>query len=218
MSRSLTALTLTALMALTPGLAMAQDSDPAPETETEAAPAEGAATPETGTEGAETPGLDMGQPVQQGPALGQRYVKETHGDWNLACIRTEAENDPCSLVQVLVDGTDNPVAEVSLFRLQGAQAAAGATVIVPLETFLPGQLTIAVDGGAAKRYNYQFCNQIGCIAQIGLTQADVDAFRAGNAATVTIIPAQAPDQPISLNMSLTGFTAGYNVVDVVSNQ
>ena len=98
------------------------------------------------------------------------------------------------------------------------EALAGATVIVPLETFLPGQLTIAVDGGAAKRYNYQFCNQIGCIAQIGLTQADVDAFRAGNAATVTIIPAQAPDQPISLNMSLTGFTAGYNVVDVVSNQ
>ena len=183
MSRSLPALPLTALLALTPGLAMAQDSDPAPETETEAAPAEGAATPETGTEGAEPPGLDT-----------------------------------CSLVQVLVDGTDNPVAEVSLFRLQGAQAAAGATVIVPLETFLPGQLTIAVDGGAAKRYNYQFCNQIGCIAQIGLTQADVDAFRAGNAATVTIIPAQAPDQPISLNMSLTGFTAGYNVVDVVSNQ
>lgn len=192
---SLMALTLSA------GLAVAQDTG---ETADQGAPADGAAP------------LDMGQPVQQGPALGQRYVKESHGDWNLACIKTEAEVDPCSLVQVLLDETQNPVAEVSMFRLSGGQAAAGATVIVPLETYLPGQLTIAVDGGGAKRYNYQFCNQIGCVAQIGLTQGDIDSFKAGRAAEVTIIPAQAPDQRITLTMSLSGFTAGYDVVDVVS--
>ena len=227
MSRSLTALSLTALI-LMAGSAMAQDTDTATETAeppaTEAPATDAPATEAPATEApadapaAQDPGLDMGQPVQEGPAPGQRYVKDSFGDWNLACIKTDAETDPCSLVQVLVDETNNPVAEVSLFRLAGGQAAAGATVIVPLETFLPGQLTIAVDGGNAKRYNYQFCNQIGCVAQIGLTQADVDAFKAGREATVRIVPAPAPDRPITLTMSLSGFTAGYDVVDVVTNQ
>ena len=214
MSRSLTALSLTAFI-LSAGLALAQDTAQEPAETTPDAPAAGT-TADAPADNA--PSLDMGQPVQTGPALGQRYVKETYGDWNLACIKTEAEVDPCSMVQVLLDGTNNPVAEVSLFRLEGAQAVAGATVIVPLETFLPGQLTIAVDGGNAKRYNYQFCNQIGCVAQIGLTQADVDAFKAGREATVRIVPAPAPDRPITLTMSLSGFTAGYDVVDVVTNQ
>lgn len=199
MTRSRIALSLIALT-FSAGIAAAQDTTP----DQPAAPSTAAP-------------LDMGQPVQTGPALGQRYIKETHGDWNLACIKTEAETDPCSLVQVLKDDTDNAVAEVSLFRLAGGQAAAGATVIVPLETFLPGQLTIAVDGGIAKRYAYQFCNQIGCVAQIGLTEEDISAFKAGAKATVTLVPAPAPDSPIRLDMSLSGFTAGYNVVDVVQN-
>ncbi|QEW20197.1 Invasion protein B, involved in pathogenesis [Marinibacterium anthonyi] len=217
MSRSLTALSLTALLLMTGAVAAQTAEQPAdPGTTTEqTAPGEQTA-PETPA--ANPPALDMGQPIQEGPQVGQRYVKEPYGDWNLACIKTENETDPCSLVQVLQDETDNPVAEVSLFRLEGAQAAAGATVIVPLETFLPGQLTISVDGGNAKRYNYQFCNQVGCIAQIGLTQGDIDAFKAGASASVRLVPAQAPDKPITLTMSLKGFTAGYDAVDIVKNQ
>lgn len=162
--------------------------------------------------------LDLGQPVGDGPQLGERYSKEKFGDWDLACIKTEAESDPCSLLQILTDDQQNPVAEVSLFRLDGSgQAIAGATVIVPLETLLPGQLTIAVDGASGKRYNYSFCNQIGCIAQIGLTNEDVDAFKRGNTATVSLVPAPAPDQRITLTMSLAGFTAGFDAVDVVQN-
>lgn len=163
--------------------------------------------------------LDLGQPVQDGPKLGERYAKETHGDWNIACIKTEAETDPCSLLQILQDDNGNSVAEVSMFRLEGSgQAVAGATVIVPLETLLPAQLTISVDGAPGKRYGYSFCNPIGCIAQIGLTAEDIDAFKKGGEATVSLVPAPAPDQLIALKMSLKGFTAGYDVVDIVSNQ
>lgn len=163
--------------------------------------------------------LDLGQPVQDGPKLGERYAKETHGDWNIACIKTEAETDPCSLLQILQDDNGNSVAEVSMFRLEGSgQAVAGATVIVPLETLLPAQLTISVDGAPGKRYGYSFCNPIGCIAQIGLTAEDIDAFKKGGEATVSLVPAPAPGQLISLKMSLKGFTAGYDVVDIVSNQ
>ena len=165
------------------------------------------------------PTLDLGQPVSDGPQRGERYSREKFGDWDLACIKTDQEKDPCSLLQILTDpNSDNPMAEFSLFRLEnGGQAVAGATVIVPLETLLPAQLTITVDGGAGKRYNYTFCNPIGCIAQIGFTQADVDAFKRGARATISLVPAPAPDQRVDLELSLNGFTAGYDAVDVVRN-
>lgn len=173
-------------------------------------------TGDTSADG-ETPSvLDLGEPVADGPQLGERYSKAKHGDWDLACIKTEAETDPCSLLQVLVDNNGNPIAEMSLFRLEdGGQAVAGATVVVPLETLLPAQLTISVDGGAGKRYNYSFCNPIGCVAQIGLTSEDIEAFKKGNAAKISLRPAPAPDQLVELDLSLKGFTAGFDVVDIV---
>lgn len=203
MFKSLTPLSVVALMAF--GLpAMAQD------TTTDE-------TPATEEPAAESP-LDMGQAVAEGPQLGERYLKAKFGDWDLACIKTELETDPCSLLQILHDEKGNAVAEVSLFRLEeGGQALAGATIIVPLETLLPAQLTISVDGAPGKRYNYSFCNPIGCIAQIGLTEADIEAFKKGNKATVSLVPAPAPDQVVTLPMSLNGFTAGFEAVDVVAN-
>lgn len=160
--------------------------------------------------------LDLGQPVGEGPKVGERYSKEKFGDWDLACINTGTDQDPCSMLQVLSDTQGNPTAEVSIFRLEGSgQAVAGGTIIVPLETLLTAQVTVAVDGGNGKRYNFSFCNQLGCIAQVGFTQVDIDAFRAGNVATVTIVPAPAPEQRVQLEMSLTGFTAAYDAVDVV---
>ncbi len=162
--------------------------------------------------------LDLGEPVTQGPQLGERYSKKKFGDWDLACVKTERETDPCSLLQVMLDDQGNAVAEMSLFRLANrGQAVAGATVVVPLETLLPAQLTIAIDGGGAKRYNYSFCNPVGCVAQIGLTEDDVAAFQRGAEAKVSLVPAQAPDQRVELTLSLTGFTAAYEVVDVVEN-
>lgn len=214
MLKSLTPITLAAVLAMAAPLA-------AQETATEE-PAEAPAETETDAP-AESTGsrvdsvLDLGEPVQDEPKVGDRYTKESFGDWDLACYKTGTETEPCSLLQVLAGPQGNPLAEVSLFRIaqQGGQAVAGATVLVPLETLLPAALTISVDGAPAKRYNYSFCNQLGCVAQIGLTQADIDAFKKGSAATVSLRPAPAPDQVIELSLSLKGFTAGYDVVDVV---
>ncbi|KUP92631.1 invasion associated locus B family protein [Tritonibacter horizontis] len=163
--------------------------------------------------------LDLGTPNDDASQVGQRYSKEKFGDWDLACVRTNSGEDPCSLVQVLVDDEGGPVAEVSLFRIDtagGGQAVAGATVIAPLETLLPAGLSISVDGAPGKRYNFSFCNSAGCVAQIGLTEADINAFKQGSAATFSLRPAPAPETVVSVKMSLSGFTSGYNAVDVVS--
>lgn len=163
--------------------------------------------------------LDLGSPANGEPQVGTRYSKEKYGDWDLACIKTETDQDPCSLLQVMKDDKGQPMAEFSLFRLEGGgQAVAGASVIVPLETLLPAQLTISVDGAPGKRYQYSFCNPIGCVAQIGLTEEDVAALKKGKEAEISLVPAPAPDQLVKLHLSLNGFTSGYEVTDVVKNQ
>jgi invasion protein IalB len=150
------------------------------------------------------------------PQVGQTYVREVVQDWEIQCVKTETgEDEPCQMYQLLQNEAGNPVAEVSLFKLpQGGQAVAGATVIVPLETALQAQLRIAVDGAQSKRYPYSLCNQIGCFARIGLTNSDLNGFKRGAKAVVTIVPFVAQDQQIQLEMSLNGFTASFEKTTV----
>ena len=171
------------------------------------APAEGeAATPE------EALGLSMGE-----SEVGQTYVDEVSGDWEVRCVRTESGEDPCQLYQLLQDEAGNSVAEISVFPLPaGEQAVAGATVITPLETLLTAQIGLRVDQGGVKRYPFSWCSEIGCFSRIGFTQADLDSFKRGAEATLTIRPVAAPDQTVDLAVSLSGFTAGYEAI-VASN-
>ncbi|MCL6282137.1 invasion associated locus B family protein [Ruegeria sp. 2012CJ41-6] len=210
MFKKVTPACIAALLALSTAT-YAQDTT---ETETDTVESDQGAVENAESEGV----LDLGQPVADAQQLGSRYSKETFGDWNLACIRTEAETDPCSLLQVMNGPDGNPMAEMSLFRIKNSGAAiAGATIIVPLETLLTAQLTISVDGAPGKRYNYTLCNPVGCVAQIGLTQEDIDAMKKGTEATISLVPAPAPDQKIDIKMSLKGFTAGFDAVDVIDN-
>jgi len=158
-------------------------------------------------------GISLGEPVQDEPGIGDPYVREEFGDWDLRCVRTEDGNDPCQLYQLLEDQGGNSVAEISIFPLpDNQQAEAGATIVTPLETLLTQQLTLTVDGGQAKRYPFTFCTQIGCIARIGLLAEEVEQFRRGANASIRIVPAAAPDQQVTLDVSLSGFTAGFNAV------
>jgi invasion protein IalB len=159
--------------------------------------------------------LDMGTPVGEdaGAAetpLGQPYILEVSTDWEVRCVRTQLEHDPCALHQVLQDQQGNSVATIELVNLPGGQdAEAGATIVTPLETLLTRQLTLSIDGGSARQYPFSFCTEQGCVARVGFTPAEVDAFRRGAVARLTIYPAGAPDTAVELDASLSGFTAGF---------
>lgn len=163
--------------------------------------------------------LDLGEPAGDENVLGRPYVREVSGDWEIRCVRTgNPDEDPCQLYQLLRDRGDNPVAEISIFRLpEGGQAAAGANVIVPLETLLTAKMTISVDGTQGKRYDYSFCNTVGCFARIGLTPDDVNSFKRGATAAIQLRPFAAPDQIVTALMSLTGFTAGFDKIPEVED-
>ncbi len=189
------------------GLALAAAQPVFAQSTGEPVPADGSAAETGGND------LSLGEPVQTEPAVGEPYVREEFGDWALRCVRTESGDDPCQLYQLLADQNGNSVAEISIFPLpDNEQAAAGATVVTPLETLLTQQITLTVDGGQAKRYPFTFCTQIGCVARIGLLAEEVDQFRRGAQATVRIVPAAAPDQVVTLGVSLSGFTAGFAAV------
>jgi len=151
--------------------------------------------------------------TQETAEVNDTYLLKSIDAWELRCVKTADGSDPCQLYQLLKDTEGNSVAEFSLFALpDGGQATAGATVIAPLETLLTANLRIAIDGGEPKIYPFTFCATLGCVARVGFTAAEVAQFQKGAKAVMTIVPAGAPEQKVNLDISLKGFTAGFDAV------
>lgn len=208
---------LVALGAAVPAVAQTTTEAPA-EGEAAApaeAPAEGAA--EAPAEGAApdlSMGVDVGAPAGE-IKPGDTYVVASFEAWQQRCIKTELSADPCQLYQLLKDKDGNSVAELSFFSLpEGSEgpAVAGATFIAPLETLLTEGLRLTVDSNKTRAYPFTVCTQQGCVARLGFSAEEVAMFKKGNLATMAIVPFVAPDQQVGLEVSLAGFTAGFDAV------
>lgn len=180
---------------------------------------EAPATPTTGT--AADAGLSMGteagaparMPTRDEAEVGQAYLAATFERWEQRCEKTAEGKDPCQLYQLLNDKDGNAVAEFTIFSLpEGGEATAGATIVAPLETLLTANLGIKVDSDKGKLYPFTFCTAVGCVARVGFTADEVSGFKKGAKATMIIVPAAAPDVTVDLEISLKGFTAGYDAV------
>jgi invasion protein IalB len=198
---------LAAVLAVS-GAAAQETAAPA---ETEAPPAEEAAP----AQGAPGTGLSLGREVSD---VGRPYTRETFEAWELRCVRTEdGKKEPCQIYQLLKDAEGVSVAEITMVNLpEGGQAVAGATIITPLETLLTEAVTIAVDGGSTKRYPFTFCAAVGCVARVGFTAPEVESFKKGAKATLSIVPLGAPGERVNLDISLKGFTAAFEAVQAAT--
>lgn len=153
---------------------------------------------ETGTDAAPVDGL------------GQPYILELSGDWQIVCVRTELEHDPCSMGQDLLDPGGSQVAQLRVINLPPGSPTAGAVNLsTPLATLLSRQVTLSVDGTPANQYGFTYCTEAFCLSSFGLSEEDINAFRRGATAEWTIFSVQAPDVPVTLTSSLSGFTAGF---------
>jgi invasion protein IalB len=199
-----TALALIAALAALP-LAAQTTEAPAP-----AATAEG--------DSAVAGNLSLGQEVGS-DGIGSTYAAAKFEDWEQRCVRTESGADPCQLYKLLKDAQGNSVAEFTVFGLPAGTegpAVAGATFIAPLETLLTSGMRMQIDEGQSKVYPFTFCAEIGCIARLGFTAEEVAAMKKGANAVISIVPFVAPDQTVTLNVSLKGFTAGLAAVDAAN--
>lgn len=179
---------------------LAQETTPAPDA---TAPAADAAAADT---------LSMGQPPADG--VGTTYSKATFEQWEQRCVKQADGNDPCQLYQLLKDAQGTSVAEINMFGLpEGGQAVAGATIIVPLETLLTAGLRFGIDTAEPKVYPFTTCARIGCIARIGFTAEELAAIKKGAKGVLTIVPAIDPKATVALDVSLKGFTAGFDAVN-----
>lgn len=169
-------------------------------------------TPLAGT--AQTAAGTDALPVGETP-VGEIYVAETHGDWEIRCIRAEeGQPEPCQLYQLLRDANGGAVAEFNIFDVTDeGPVVAGATIVTPIDTLLPPGIRLRVDEGTWSEYPFAFCQPIGCFARLGLTADDLASLRGGSSAFIALVPLPAPDQVIELATSLTGFTAGFAALE-----
>lgn len=186
-------------------------------------PAADAATPATEAPAAEAPAAEAPAATAEAPAaqtpaepqVGGYYVRSAHDSWTLRCIKTEIGADPCELYQLMKDGEGNSVAEITMIPLMnGGEAAAGATIVSPLETDLMKGISLQIDSGQRKAYPFNFCAPVGCVSRVGLSKGELDNLKRGNSASVGVLPFGAPeDQTVMLTLSLKGFTAGYAALE-----
>lgn len=172
---------------------------------TEAPAAEAPATP--------APAAPASTPANAAEAqVGQAYPRETFGDWMLRCIKSPDGKDPCELYQLLKDADGGAVAEASVLPMK-EQVAAVVTFVAPLETDLQAGLGLAIDANKPARFPFMLCAQVGCISRVGMSQAEIVTLKRGKEAKVTLLPFGAqPDQMVSLKLSLSGFTAGFDAL------
>lgn len=176
-----------------------------------AAPAADAATPPAA--GAPAAGA---APAPAADQVGAYYNKSTHDDWLLRCLKTQDGKDPCELYQLLKDQAGKSVAEVSVIPFTG-EAAAIINFVAPLETDLQAGLGLQIDAGKNNAYPFLVCAPVGCVSRIGLTEAELGRFKNGNKATVSLLPFGADPKAnlVKLDVSLKGFTAGFNALQEV---
>ena len=138
----------------------------------------------------------------------------TRGDWNVRCITSNpGEIDKCEIQQLLFLNENTPIADISIFKLpEGDRAIAAANVMVPLETLLTKKFRFAFSEDLVKEFPYSFCNQNGCLVRMGLLKEDIEAMKKGSSSELSITHISSPEASINLSLSLSGFTAAFDII------
>ncbi len=158
------------------------------------------------------PSTDAAEPAEAEPS---EVTRATFDDWEVRCLST---SDECFLYQLALDADGNPVAEFSLLKLPASgEAAAGATVVTPLGTLLTSGVVLQIDSSAERQYPFGWCSQVGCFARFGLDNETIGAMKRGSSGQLTLVSVADPNAPISVPLSLTGFTAAYDSLEIPPN-
>ena len=161
----------------------------------------------------EADSLSIDDTIMSEPQKTEPYIKERFENWSLKCIKTVNSIERCEANQIIFNQKQQPVAEISIIKLpKGQVAAAAATIIVPLETVLSEGLVLAIQELEPKKYQFKFCNSLGCYSQIGLTDDEVEALKRKEKASIFLKHISSGDQQIVIPMSLDGFTKTFSNV------
>ena len=161
----------------------------------------------------EADSLSIDDTIMSKPQKTEPYIKERFKNWSLKCIKPVNSIERCEANQIIFNQKQQPVAEISIIKLpRGQVATAAATIIVPLETILSEGLVLAIQELEPKKYQFKFCNSLGCYSQIGLTDDEVEALKRKEKASIFLKHISSSDQQIVIPMSLDGFSKTFSNV------
>ena len=153
------------------------------------------------------------------PAAGQAaraVTKATHGDWSIVCA--EGQPDVCVMRQIGKNAEGNDVLAVTVRALppntradNGEVVPAVIDILAPLGVALRGGIRVKVDGGQERAAPFEICLQSGCLVRQPMGADFLAAMKAGQTAAMTVVSAQQGE--VTINISLRGFTAGFNALN-----
>ena len=150
----------------------------------------------------------QGEGAQAQPREPEVVLAATHGDWEVRCIEGTQN---CMMVQTVTNGAGEPLIRVEVQKLGGDQQAdAVMRFRTPEGVLLQSGLGLRVDAGEAVAAPFLTCVRGQCIAQASLRNQEVAMFKRGAAAELSVVPANAPNQPVTGTMSLMGFTRSFD--------
>ena len=132
-------------------------------------------------------------------------------DWAVHCQSNQENLPDCRMFQRLVlNDSDQLAVQLLVLPPTKVSAAAQLVLLLPLGLYLPGGVSISVDGGKSHQPVIERCFTQGCTARSTLVEQFLNALKKGSEAEIVI--QEEPDQDVTLPVSLTGFTAAYRAL------
>jgi len=152
-------------------------------------------------------------PLGLSPAFAQSTDQTSPADnnWASGCTASTRSGPlDCSAAQQVIDANTGRLRALLRVRVPGDTKSPVMLVQMPLGLYLPGQLTLSVDGAAATTVAFQTCDASGCYAGMEVTPTLLSTMLKGQTLTL-----QAQDQAresISVPIALAGFAKAYSQI------
>lgn len=203
LSSVLRTLSVAALVALTPSLALAQDQQPAP--------ADG-----MGNFGPRAQPTPQPQPGEQAVPKLEEVGK--FGSWSVQCgdVPVDAKGKmqrQCGMSQTTKSEKDEriPLTVVVARAKQADKTLTMIRVLAPMGVYLPGQVGLEVDGAATGRVPFIRCRGQVCEAMAEASAPTLDKLKQGKQAVFYIMVA--PGVSFPMKVALDGFGKGLAELD-----
>lgn len=153
------------------------------------------------------PGAALAQQADEPVIGGEAPAQQSADAWASRCVAaTRSGPLECSLSQRAVTKQGQLVGSVTIQLPAGAPSA--MVVSVPLGIFLGAGVTFAIDTNAPQALELQACDRTACYAETALPDELITAMKGGEKLNITFQNMQ--KQPVTLPMSLVGFTAAFD--------
>jgi invasion protein IalB len=138
------------------------------------------------------------------PALAQQSSQapettEIFGSWTVRCVGQETEKS-CEAV-LTVSGQGGLIAQIAFGRPDAAKEAVMAAR-TPLGVHVASPLALQSEGGTTVSAAFSTCLPAGCLAQTKVSDAELDAFKAGETAIIEF--AERTGRKVRVNIPLGG--------------